>query len=480
MVSGFESPSRPLPWTQLLEETFEGFGYFPTSRSLALRVQQILNALTIAHPNVAHTLLLHNGQLVWSSVDQKSSLALHRLMQCALAEPVAPSGSADAGAKDAFEAAAMAGGVRGVFGTIAEHVGRRQTAARRNERSPDRCFVLGAGRWLEWGEKDELRVPEVFLASQQPLQPQRSFGRAKVEGIEPLVAAAEEMTTRDAEADAGDLLAASAASSTTDGAGTTSTADAICPPHQAESATTNEAGRASSLSDTCYRLVLLRVQKTCLALLLDDKSDEASRAPTSSVPFDCARQPQQPAWTDADWYEQLGSSMLPELHTLSEMLTEREQRQQTFDDPYRFIYFNSHNLAIQTSIRNDGQGASSGMASRGASGILSRGLSGGILNSLREIWGGRHSANDGGGRGAGLPLSHELCSLLLRVRTTIASGQARVIVAKSANSWVAGRASGGRELYLVMHANQCPTLAEVEQEFNALVVARFSHMFSPP
>lgn len=61
-------------------DTFDGMSFLPIDSLLYLKVQMALNQLLTHQPNVVHTALFFEGQLVYSSLSRGGTQQLHRLV----------------------------------------------------------------------------------------------------------------------------------------------------------------------------------------------------------------------------------------------------------------------------------------------------------------------------------------------------------------------------------------------------------------
>ena len=148
-----------------------------------------------------------------------------------------------------------------------------------------------------------------------------------------------------------------------------------------------------------------------------------------------------PQWQQPVWYQQLAALLVPELQPLAPLLAETQQRMIQLEEPYRFVYFNRHNLALKSSMR---------------------------------------AAKAGAQR---MDLAAEMKLLLDRVHTDIAGGGLsggcrlkEVVLHAGPAGWIVGRGGSSRGLYMVLDGREY-AWSEVLQEVQALMQSHFSNIF---
>eukprot|EP00900_Chrysochromulina_parva_P020345 jgi/Chrpa1/2944/Chrysochromulina_OHIO_Genome00002271-RA len=148
-----------------------------------------------------------------------------------------------------------------------------------------------------------------------------------------------------------------------------------------------------------------------------------------------------PQWQQPVWYQQLAALLVPELQPLAPLLAETQQRMTQLEEPYRFVYFNRHNLALKSSMR---------------------------------------AAKAGAQR---MGLGAEVKLLLDRVHTDVAGGGLsgggrlkEVVLHAGPAGWIVGRGGGSRGLYVVLDGREY-AWSEVLQEVQALMQSHFSNIF---
>ena len=75
---------------------------------------------------------------------------------------------------------------------------------------------------------------------------------------------------------------------------------------------------------------MFTIHGTSIALLLDESATE---------------------WSLPLWYAGLSAMLVPEMQPISTALSDAHARLAALDDPHRFIYFNTLNRHLRTSIR---------------------------------------------------------------------------------------------------------------------------------
>ena len=213
-----------------LVDALDGMRFLPVDRRLYLRAQYVVNLVQTAHPAVRHALLLHNEQLVWSSLSREATRELQRyLVHDLLAAPPPPPTAAErrAGSRRAEEFnAAAAAPLSASDGGLAISLALAHLRLRSAQAAPPLggAFVVGAGDPMQEG-RASVAVPRVFI-EEQP-------------------------------GDGGDG---------DDGGG------AGAPPAAAAS--------AAPWRCSVYRLVVYQLQHTAVALLVDDSAADAWGAPS--------------------------------------------------------------------------------------------------------------------------------------------------------------------------------------------------------
>jgi hypothetical protein len=418
-----EDPSRP----DLLDMV-EGMCFLPVDRRLYLRVHYLTNVLRSRHPCIQHVMVMHAEHLVWSSLTQAATQVLHAYLVSALtAPPPHPSRAERLQLNTAsLPDEALAIGIALV---------QRQLRAFPRAVPAAGSFVCGAADSLQ-DQRSAVRVPRVYLEAQPgfepsateptptPSQPPPSAppppsspslpAAPPMPGTAPGTAPASASTTDGARDGAG------ASGKGGEGGAADGHSDGGAGPSGTASSQTATAGRGRPQPTERYRLVVFQLQQAVVSMLVDESA---------------------PQWQQPVWYQQLAALLVPELQPLAPLLAETQQRMTQLEEPYRFVYFNRHNLALKSSMR---------------------------------------AAKAGAQR---MGLGAEVKLLLDRVHTDVAGGGLsgggrlkEVVLHAGPAGWIVGRGGGSRGLYVVLDGREY-AWSEVLQEVQALMQSHFSNIF---
>ena len=426
-----EDPSRP----DLLDMV-EGMCFLPVDRRLYLRVHYLANVLRSRHPCIQHVMVMHAEQLVWSSLTQAATQVLHAYLVSALtAPPPHPSRAERLQLNTAsLPDEALALGIALV---------QRQLRAFPRALPAAGSFVCGAADSLQ-DQRSAVRVPRVYLEAQPGFEPSATEPTAtppqpppsapplpsspSLPAAPPMPGTAPETAPESASTTDAARDGAGASGQGGEGGGADGHSDGgagpsgMAPSQTAAAATATGRGTSQPTERRAerYRLVVFQLQQAAVTMLVDESA---------------------PQWQQPVWYQQLAALLVPELQPLAPLLAETQQRMTQLEEPYRFVYFNRHNLALKSSMR---------------------------------------AAKAGAQR---MDLAAEMKLLLDRVHTDIAGGGLsggcrlkEVVLHAGPAGWIVGRGGSSRGLYMVLDGREY-AWSEVLQEVQALMQSHFSNIF---
>lgn len=415
-LSGVEEDASRLD----LLDTIEGMRFLPVERRLYLRVQYLANLLLTRHACVRHVVVMHADQLVWSSLTRNATQQLHRYLVSTVAAPPPP--AASKAERLQLNTAALPDEA------LAIGIALVQRQLRTVHRPPPAagCFVCGAADSLQ-DMRSAVRVPCVHIEAQPgcvpPPDAAASTG-ACAAALDPGVDAGAGVT------DGASGLGASAAGEGGEGAAEHAAGSASA--HAAGSEAIEDggedetSGRAQSDAglppmERC-RLVIFQLQQASVTLLLDEDSQQ---------------------WMQPLWYQHVSALLVPELQPVAALLAEQHTRMQALEEPYRFVYFNRHNLAVKGHMRSGSAGA------RSISAATSR-----------------------------MGMAAEPKQLLDRMHADLSTGGPlrEVALHAGAHGWIVGRANTSRGFYLFLDGRDY-SWSEVQSEVQALCAAHFGNIF---
>jgi len=416
-----------------LLEALNGICFLPLDRRLFLRIQYLVNLLLTAAPAapaIAHVIIMHQQQLVWSSLTRAATHALHRYLDLLLysspivrsppaASSIPPAAGADAPSEESLAPA-----------LVLRHLRQRSSSGEKGVAAAGSAgsYVCGAGD-LSQADASSILVPRIFV-ERQPKGPTHGCGGGGGAAVEVSLAgmtlgvleSPESGSWPDSDVRAsGSVPGAEDETAGGEAAGveplSAGFGDGESVVEGSSAADSAAAGCAAAGGDAqleSYRLVVFKLYDSCVAMLVEEQSR---------------------LWAQPGWYQQLAALLSSEFQPIAAQLLDLQKRLQAFEDPYRYINFNRHNLALKCSIRS------------------------------------------AGGRSPQLLLTRLTKSLLLRAHADLKSSHVQEIVAQSNDGWLVARSCAGREFYMLFDS-RITSMSEVHQEELALSAMHFSHLFS--